>query len=215
MEIFQISGTAAKLGQPNAYHHCTLLVDSNKNHIREALAKDEVNCKRTIFNFKLHLIWFCWFLGWNCDKSHTIRTITGEKFSWCQSSCEFTAASICRWVRNACHFILRLMVSLNEIIKKKKSNWNIISSFRYEFLRTSATELHDGGRHLMMKQRGFQLINPTEKWFPGLMEIRDQFSAWDWCYGKTPKFTVQKELQLKSDEKDHNVQLNITVNAVS
>lgn len=67
----------------------------------------------------------------------------------------------------------------------------------------------------MMKQRGFQLINPTEKWFPGLMEIRDTFSAWNWCYGKTPKFTVQKELQLKSDEKDHNVQLMISVDAVS
>lgn len=86
---------------------------------------------------------------------------------------------------------------------------------RYEFLRTSATELHDGGRHLMMKQRGFQLINPTEKWFPGLMDIRDIFSSWDWRYGKTPKFTVQKDLQLKSDEKDHEVQLNVSVNAVS
>lgn len=87
--------------------------------------------------------------------------------------------------------------------------------FRYEYLRTSATQLHDGGRHLMMKQRGFQLINPTEKWFPGLSEIRNCFSAWDWCYGKTPKFTVQKEIQLKSDEKDHQVQLRISVNAVN
>lgn len=67
----------------------------------------------------------------------------------------------------------------------------------------------------MMKQRGFQLINPTEKWFPGLMEIRENFTAWDWCYGKTPKFIVQKGLQLKSDEKDHNVQLNISVVHVS
>lgn len=95
-----------------------------------------------------------------------------------------------------------------------------ISSFgfeycSYEFLRTSATELHDGGRHLMMKQRGFQLINPTEKWFPGLMEIRNSLSSWEWCYGKTPKFSIQKELQLKSDEKDHDVQLNVCVNSVS
>lgn len=67
----------------------------------------------------------------------------------------------------------------------------------------------------MMKQRGFQLINPTEKWFPGLMEIRESFTSWDWCYGKTPKFTVQKDMQLKSEEKDHNVKLNISVNAVS
>lgn len=67
----------------------------------------------------------------------------------------------------------------------------------------------------MMKQRGFQLINPTEKWFPGLMEIRNNFSNWDWCYGKTPKFTVQKDLLLKSDDKDHNVQLKVSVDNVS
>lgn len=85
----------------------------------------------------------------------------------------------------------------------------------YEFLRTSATELHDGGRHLMMKQRGFQLINPTEKWFPGLNQIRSDLSSWNWCFGKTPSFTVQKDLQLKSDEKEHDVQLNVDVNFVS
>ncbi|XP_062533915.1 lipoate-protein ligase A-like [Armigeres subalbatus] len=36
----KISGTAAKLGQPNAYHHCTLLVNSNKLHLGESLVKD-------------------------------------------------------------------------------------------------------------------------------------------------------------------------------
>lgn len=39
----QISGTAAKLGQPNAYHHCTLLVDSNKSHLQDSLIKNEVS----------------------------------------------------------------------------------------------------------------------------------------------------------------------------
>lgn len=85
----------------------------------------------------------------------------------------------------------------------------------YEFLRTSATELHDGGRHLMMKQNGFQLINPTEKWFPGLMEIRDTFASWDWRFGKTPKFTVQKDLQLKSNDEDYVVQLKVAVEGVN
>lgn len=98
-------------------------------------------------------------------------------------------------------------------LQNRKLN-NSINFDRYEYLRTTATELNDGGRHLMMKQRGFQLINPTEKWFPGLMDIRNNFSAWDWRYGKTPKFTVQKEIQLKSDDKDHNVQLKVSVDAV-
>lgn len=40
-DFFQISGTAAKLGHPNAYHHCTLLVDSDKNNLKQALVKSE------------------------------------------------------------------------------------------------------------------------------------------------------------------------------
>lgn len=67
----------------------------------------------------------------------------------------------------------------------------------------------------MMKQRGFQLINPTEKWFPGLNEIREKYASWDWCISKTPKFTVQKQLQLKSDEQEHGVQLKVNVVEVS
>ncbi|XP_055311796.1 lipoyltransferase 1, mitochondrial-like [Sitodiplosis mosellana] len=155
----KISGTAAKLGQPNAYHHCTLLVDTNKNNIREALVKDE--------------------------------------------------AEIVTKATQSVRSPVKNLVDVNRHVNFAQ----LLSAVGYEFLRTSATELHDGGRHLMMKQRGFQLINPTEKWFPGLMEIRDNLNTWDWCYGKTPKFTVQKEIQLKSEEKDHNVQLNISVNA--
>lgn len=67
----------------------------------------------------------------------------------------------------------------------------------------------------MMKQRGFQLINPTEKWFPGLMELREKYVSRDWWLGKTPAFTVQKEFVMKSDDKNHNVQLMIDVRAVS
>lgn len=155
----KISGTAAKLGQPNAYHHCTLLVDSNKGQIQNTLVKDD---------------------------AEILTKATPSVRSPCKN-----------------------LVDVNHHVNFSQ----LLSAVGYEYLRTSATQLHDGGRHLMMKQRGFQLINPTEKWFPGLVEIRNNFSAWDWCYGKTPKFTVHKEIQLKSDEKDHQVQLRISVNA--
>lgn len=39
---YKVSGTAAKLGRPSAYHHCTLLVNSNKISLRKSLAKHEV-----------------------------------------------------------------------------------------------------------------------------------------------------------------------------
>ncbi len=89
----------------------------------------------------------------------------------------------------------------------------LISAIGYEYLRTHAVELNDEGQDLLQKQRGFQLINPTEKWFPGLMELRETFASWDWSFGKTPKFTVQKEIQLSAG-KDSSFQMKMDVEKV-
>lgn len=90
----------------------------------------------------------------------------------------------------------------------------MLSAIGYEYLRTHATELNDEGQDLLQKQRGFQLINPTEKWFPGLTELRDQFASWEWRFGKTPKFTVQKDIQLQSTDKDSTFKLKMDVDKV-
>lgn len=37
----------------------------------------------------------------------------------------------------------------------------------YEYLRTPAARLIDGGDNQISKQRGFQYVNPTDDWFPG------------------------------------------------
>ncbi|XP_058055140.1 lipoyltransferase 1, mitochondrial isoform X1 [Anopheles bellator] len=140
----QVSGTAAKLGQPNAYHHCTLLVNSNKLHLGASLAKDNVE-------------------------------ITSK-----------ATASIPSPIKN--------LVDVNRSVNIQQ----LLSAVGYEFLRTPATQLTDGGRELLMKQRGFQLINPTDKWFPGISELRENFASWDWRFGKTPAFSVQKTIEMKS-----------------
>ncbi|KAI9578739.1 hypothetical protein GQX74_009313 [Glossina fuscipes] len=75
----------------------------------------------------------------------------------------------------------------------------LLSAIGYEFLRTSATEMEDGGNIQTMKQRGFQLINPTEKWFPGIDVLRHEFSSSEGIVGKTPTFSVEKELALKTE----------------
>lgn len=81
----------------------------------------------------------------------------------------------------------------------------------YEYLRTDATDLSIESRELLESQRGFQLINPTEKWFPGLMEIREEFASWNWRFGKTPKFTVQKDVAMKSNDKETIFKLKVEV----
>ncbi|XP_022914879.1 lipoyl amidotransferase LIPT1, mitochondrial [Onthophagus taurus] len=73
---------------------------------------------------------------------------------------------------------------------------SLLSAIGWEFLRTEALTLKDGGKDLANQQKGFNMINPTEKWFPGLMEIRDELSKWDWNYGKTPNFTITRSFHV-------------------
>ncbi|KAH8405152.1 hypothetical protein KR222_005441 [Zaprionus bogoriensis] len=155
----KISGTAAKLGHPNAYHHCTILASANKLHLGESLVKEPVNY---------------------------ISRAT---------------ASVPSPIRN--------LVDVNRNVNVPQ----LLSAVGYEYLRTAATALEDGGSAQLMKQRGFQLINPTEKWFPGIEELRANYCSWDWVIGKTPKFTVEKELELKGDNNGMKLKLSVEVEA--
>lgn len=154
----KISGTAAKLGRPNAYHHCTLLVDCNKDHLRGAL-------KRT-------------------GKEEIISKAT---------------ASVPSPIKNLAD------------VNKNVNVQSLLTAIGYEFLRTTPDKLLDGGREYVMQQRGFQLINPTEKWFPGLNELRENFASWDWIYGKTPKFAVETKIEFKSGMECHNMKVAVDV----
>lgn len=69
-----------------------------------------------------------------------------------------------------------------------------------------------------MRQQGFQLINPTEKWFPGITELRTNFESWDWRFGKTPAFSVERKVEMKRVEgkkeqlgKRHDLKLKVDV----
>ena len=64
---------------------------------------------------------------------------------------------------------------------------------------------------MIMKQLGFQLLNPSETWFPGLGELRKNFASWEWRFGRTPKFSVQKSIQLKSEDQEHDIKVKIDV----
>lgn len=153
----KISGTAAKLGRKNAYHHCTLLVNTDKSRLRDALCKENVQIESR------------------------------------------ATASVRSPVKNLIDANCHVNVS------------QLQTAIGYEFLRTAASTLDDGGRDMIMVQRGFQLINPTENWYPGLNKIRDQYVSWDWRFGKTPKFSALKTIQMKCNGKEQDVQLKITV----
>ncbi|XP_037083552.1 lipoyltransferase 1, mitochondrial-like [Pollicipes pollicipes] len=47
--------------------------------------------------------------------------------------------------------------------------------------------------------RGFQMVNPTDEWFPGLTELERGLAAPAWVYGKTPQFWHTFRLPACSD----------------
>ena len=65
----------------------------------------------------------------------------------------------------------------------------------WEYLRTKSLTLEDGGHKLVEQQKGFQMINPTEDWYPGIEKLSEEFRSWAWIYGKSPKFTVTRMLE--------------------
>lgn len=139
---FKVSGTAAKLGRPNAYHHCTLLVDANKSCLSAALERKESGI----------------------TTNATVSTRSP----------------------------IKNLADLNSHIQMEK----LINAIGWEFLRTKALVLEDGGHELVQRQKGFQLINPTDDWFPGLDKLTSEFRSWKWNYGKTPQFTVTRTLDV-------------------
>lgn len=140
----QISGTASKLGRPNAYHHCTLLVNVNKLELSQALQKRQTGIT-----------------------TNATKSIPSPVMNLCEEQPGVSVDSL-------------------------------IESIGWEYLRTNSTLIKDEGKELIGEQRGFQMINPTDQWFPGLSEIRNQFKSWDWCYGKTPEFTISRCFQVPS-----------------
>ncbi|XP_076231973.1 lipoyltransferase 1 isoform X2 [Calliopsis andreniformis] len=155
---YKVSGTAAKLGRPNAYHHCTLLVHVNESALSLALER----------------------------KEHGIETNA--------------TVSTRSPVKN--------LIDVNSHIRMDK----LIKAIGWEYLRTKALVLEDGGQDLIQRQKGFQYINPTEDWFPGLNKLVNEFRSWEWNYGKTPKFGVIRVLDVHGqDGKVHQFNLTLEI----
>ncbi|XP_029168266.1 lipoyltransferase 1, mitochondrial [Nylanderia fulva] len=154
---YKISGTAAKLGKPNAYHHCTLLVDVNKSNLSSILERKE---------------------------NDIITNATTSTRS-----------------------TIKNLSDINRNIQMDK----LLSAIGWEFMRTKALVLEDGIYDLR-QQKGFQYINPTEDWFPGIDNFVSEFRSWDWNFGKTPKFTVTRTLDVPAqDGKTHRLNLSFEI----
>jgi len=85
----------------------------------------------------------------------------------------------------------------------------VLRAIGQEFLQTDTNGV-DCGEVEAKKQRGFQLLNPTDDWFPGLAATKAHFSGSDWTLGKTPDFTVTRRI-LELDSQGGECQLEFKV----
>ncbi|KAF2883501.1 hypothetical protein ILUMI_22674 [Ignelater luminosus] len=138
----KVSGTAAKLGQPSAYHHCTLLVNVDKANLSRALQKREYEIK-----------------------TNATKSVKSQIVNLCE---------------------LNPRITIDDL-------------------------LYVIGREYMNPQNSFQIINPTEQQFPGITEIRDTLRDWEWCYGKTPKFSVTKSFIGNFNSISKNLKFTINI----
>lgn len=97
------------------------------------------------------------------------------------------------------------LLNISEINRKVTSD-GVLSAIGGEYLRTAPFDLKDGGKELAARQRGYQMINPTETWFPGITELRTKLSAWNWCYGATPNFLITHSFSIPSHFLPHEME---------
>ncbi|KAJ4430121.1 hypothetical protein ANN_22331 [Periplaneta americana] len=74
----QISGTASKLGRPNAYHHCTLLVDVNKVNLSQALHKHDKHTRLKVYKTLARPVLTYGSEAWTIRKADEQRLMTAE-----------------------------------------------------------------------------------------------------------------------------------------
>lgn len=58
---------------------------------------------------------------------------------------------------------------------------------------------------------GFTLINPTADWFPGLGELEEELSSWENLHGRSPRFSITRQITLPECLAPRNTKVDATL----
>lgn len=151
---FKVSGSAAKLGRFNSYHHFTLLIDTDK----EAL--------------------------------HTVIRQAQQDFIQTNSS---------QSVRSK-------VINLKEIKPDLEVN-NVITELSNAYNKLYPTPQPSR----LVSEEGQAQTGDGEE-FRKLSEFKNQLGSWDWLYGMTPKFSLERTIKLMEYGKETQVKFHLQVN---
>lgn len=151
----KVSGSAAKLGRFNSYHHFTLLIDTDKESLHTAIRQEQQD-----------------FIKTNSSQSVRSKVINLRE--------------------------IKADLEVNQVITELSNAYNEL----YPPTLKPSREVSEEGS----SQAG------DEQEMKTLAEYRDQLCSWDWLYGMTPKFTLEKSYKLIEDGKEKEVKITVQVN---
>lgn len=147
----KVSGSAAKLGRSNCYHHLTVLVDTNKSNLRSAIRKVPQD-----------------FISTNSTASHRSDVVNLRE--------------------------IRSELEVDQVIA------DLADAFSRRFGANREIE------------PGKETFAGDHKEYQDFENYRAQLSSWDWIYGKTPKFKLEKRFNVISRGQKEEVTLSVHVN---
>lgn len=150
----KVSGSAAKLGRFNSYHHFTLLIDTDKESLHSAIR---------------------------------------------QTQQEFIKSNSSQSIRSK-------VMNLKEIKSDLDVN-NVITE-----LSNAYNNLYPVFQPSRLISEGSTAFTGDDNEFRTLSEYRNQLCSWDWLYGMTPKFKLEKDFRFMEGGREKHVKFLIEVN---
>lgn len=146
----KITGSAAKLGRFNCYHHFTLLVDTDTTLLYKAIRQD-------------------------------LPTFLTTKSS----------PSVRSTVQNL------------KDIRNDLTPEIVIHDLATNF--SKSIDNNDLNETIL-------LVNPCDTEFPGYHKMKQDLLQWNWIFGMTPKFTLEKTFNYMDYNEEHNVRMEVEIN---
>lgn len=72
----------------------------------------------------------------------------------------------------------------------------LVAAIGWQYMMTDDLTNEDKSWPQVQKQKGFQMVNPSDEWFPGIQKIRNELSSWDWNFAKSPKFEINQDYDI-------------------
>lgn len=179
----KISGSAAKLGKNNCYHHFTVLVNSNIDNLYSS-----IRTKQQEFII-----------------SNSTQSFRSKVMNLCQIKPTLEVNQIITDLSNEYSKLFRTNTNIDTQVKSPKPSISLSSSTSTS--TSTGTSASDNDNHIDSQE-----TSNKNEFMKSLTEMRDQLQSWQWIYGMTPKFKLDKSFNVIIGGQQKKVELAFHIN---